>query len=53
MDRVEVYLRLKPLNEHEESVVHIEDDQSIVVNPHAALQISGQRLIHELSMNIL
>lgn len=43
MDRVEVYLRLKPLEAHEESVVEIENEQSIVVNPHAAAQLTGQR----------
>ncbi|OQR66674.1 kinesin protein KIF23-like [Tropilaelaps mercedesae] len=43
MDRVEVYLRLKPIPDHEETVVEIEDPQTIVVNPQMAAQLSGQR----------
>lgn len=43
MDRVEVYLRLKPLLSSELGIVEIESLQAIIVDPQKAAQLTGQR----------
>ncbi|XP_022685824.1 kinesin-like protein KIF23 [Varroa jacobsoni] len=45
MDRVEVYLRLKPLLSSELGIVEIESLQAIIVDPQKAAQLTGQRLL--------